>query len=216
MKKIFLLLLFSIFICNAAYSYSISLGSTSLGFGSYTPTYAWGDQINSPNWANAPQAKFTITIGWETSDATNNKTVKVYCFFQNKNHASYPTDPQKISILNAVYTQRGDSGLSGLINFDTVSTSNVESSFIPVRLAISTDQYELITDDYRWIWLQDYDIAYYSLPKLDYAKILQFTSSTIQTIQYYCTLKASATIENNSGKEAGSYVGRLFIMSDLQ
>ncbi|MFA5878923.1 MAG: hypothetical protein WC860_01975 [Candidatus Margulisiibacteriota bacterium] len=216
MKKLLLLLLLSLLFAKTTYSYTISLGTTSLDFGSYTPAYSWADNINSANWVNAAQAKFTINIGWESTDIASNKTVKVYCFFKNKEHSSYPSDLTRLAILNEISNTRS-SGLAGLINFDKVSTSNVEASFLPARLAISTDQYEsVITDDSRWLWLQDYDKAILIPSGLDYAKIIQFTSSSIQVFSYYCIIKVSATIEKTSGKNSGNYVGKLYIMSDLQ
>ncbi len=229
MKKIILILFILFLLPNFVFAYSITVSpnATVLDFGSHTPIYNYGNLITDSNWANAPYVDIELRIGpWSPSEITDGKNVKIYCYFQNKNHPNFPTSGEKATILNTIANSR-ESGLAGFINFDTVNLENIEDSFLPVRAKIwhysylggndwYTGQYATTEED-KWIWLQDYDVASKVLNKKDYAKILELNAHLSSEVdKFFIRLKTSISIDANSGKRAGTYYSRLFFLSDLQ
>ncbi|MFC1616927.1 hypothetical protein ACFL2K_01780 [Candidatus Margulisiibacteriota bacterium] len=208
MKKILLFSLFFILlISNLVSAYTISvIGEKSFSFSDVRPAYPWiepgSNMIQSSVWQNAVNLDFTLAA----RDITGAN--KVFMYFDYKtdyiaatiSNTVVPKDHYDkryiVEALDKLLLPKINSGLVGLINFDTVNTSNMFDSYLPVRYKTDPpsaydylgipwswtlqDGYsskypegstpEEIEDD-SWRWVQDIGNATYAKFSYEYATI---------------------------------------------
>jgi hypothetical protein len=215
MKTFIYSLFFLLTVNTVVFGYNFTVTPNSLDFGSVNPNQAWSEDISHPSWYQSSTLNFYITYSVE--EINNHQKLYVYSYFINKQHPDYPTDPQKVAVLNAVDSRVN--GLSGLINFATINTANVYDSYLPVRLKVSsatssdnyTGKYTNIENE-KWIWLQDNNNA--KVFDRSYAKIWNVNEYNSSSSLHYCKVLLKASITD--GKAGGNYKGLLRFLADTQ